>query len=408
MPPGQNFLIYNMKRYKSWIIGAIGLLLAVEIGIYTGVVFPHVAQSRNRVAAAQRIQKRCADAPSKAGCYDREIPKLLASVSMEEAFIITSQIQKQDPSYAYCHVLGHELSAQETRKNPSAWMDVVTRCPSGTCSNGCIHGAFQERFRSEVLTAAETEAQFSDFQAVCMPRERWQPTGLEQANCFHALGHLLMYITGADTPRAVEYCARLTSESETQAFRRVCFDGVFMQLFQPLEPEDKELIRGKEVRRDTHAAFCRAWTGDDPWLSCWTEGWPLYLTELYHPEGFVSFCSQVPQDQQSQCAMALTYIMTVQMRFELPSIASYCGSLSDPWQRRCYAGVASRLIENDKHSAFQAAGWCGQAPQDVQSDCFDEVVFSSSYMLVAGSPEHTALCAALPGDWKAECQKQNE
>ncbi|MEZ4200780.1 MAG: hypothetical protein R3B69_04370 [Candidatus Paceibacterota bacterium] len=83
-------------------------------------------------------------------CYDEEIPKLMdAGMSMEDAFAVTATIQDLDPSYQYCHVLGHELSAKETAKDPSRWKDVVARSPLGMCSNGGVHGAFQERFRVE-------------------------------------------------------------------------------------------------------------------------------------------------------------------------------------------------------------------------------------------------------------------
>lgn len=288
-------------------------------------------------------------------------------------------------------------------------MDVVTRCPSGMCSNGCIHGAFQERFRSEILTESEIEALLPDLQAVCLPRDSWQPTGLEQGNCFHALGHLLMYITGADTPRAVGLCERLTSLPDTEQFHRVCYDGVFMQLYQPLEPEDRLLIAGKEVSRNEHEAFCSSWKGTEPWFSCWVEGWPTYLAELQHPDGVVSFCSQAPAAQQKACTTAVMYVMTVQMQFDLERIAGYCDGMGEPWGAWCYAAVASRLIETDSARAWKAASWCADVPQEqARSACYKEVAFSASYMLRANSQELTRLCSQLPTTWRDVCQNQQQ
>jgi hypothetical protein len=274
------------------------------------------------------------------------------------------------------------------------------------CSNGCIHGAFQERFRTEILNEEEIEALYPNLSNVCLPRQSWQPTGLEQANCFHALGHLLMYITGAETPRAVALCDRLTAGAAVKRFQRVCFDGVFMQLYQPLEPEDRELIRGKEVSRDVHEAFCRSWQGSAPWFSCWVEGWSRYLEELQEPTGVAMFCSHAPQDLQKDCTTAVMYVMAVQMQFDLERIDAYCGSMAEPWKTRCYAGIASRLIETDASASWRAADWCAAAPEDVRTACYDEIVFSASYMLRQGSSELHRLCSDVPSEWRQSCQKQ--
>jgi hypothetical protein len=192
--------------------------------------------SQNLDLLAEQVLLKCREAKDKPSCYDREIPLLMDTISMEEAFSVTARIQSQDRSYSYCHVLGHKLSAKETRKHPDAWKDVITRCPFGMCSNGCTHGAFQERFRVEdTLTDPEIENLKGELSTVCEARGDWKPTGMEQATCYHALGHLTMYLTGADMKKAVSLCKDISRKSDGRNFENVCFDGVFMQMFQPLE-----------------------------------------------------------------------------------------------------------------------------------------------------------------------------
>ena len=151
----------------------------------------------------------CASQVSRSTCYDREIPKLMGRLTLEEAFAVTKAVQSRDSSYAFCHVLGHELSARETKKDPSKWKDVAARCPSGVCSNGCIHGAFQERFRSDAFTPSQIETIKPELVNVCEPREGWSPTKMEQATCYHGLGHLFMYITNANVALATRLCDEL-------------------------------------------------------------------------------------------------------------------------------------------------------------------------------------------------------
>ncbi|MBX9765211.1 hypothetical protein K2X83_01060, partial [Patescibacteria group bacterium] len=110
---------------------------------------------KNLERLAEKVIATCSKESYPPTCYDEEIPRLMdTGLSMEEAFQVTTVIQNKVSDYFYCHVLGHNLSAKETAKDPSKWTEVVARCPVGMCSNGCLHGAAQERFRAESLSEA--------------------------------------------------------------------------------------------------------------------------------------------------------------------------------------------------------------------------------------------------------------
>ncbi len=400
---------------KKFAIGILLFALAAETILYVNNLNPASRRMYAIKNAAYSILTYCSKLKTRSGCYDREIPKLMEKMSMEDTFAVTAKVQKEDPTYAYCHVLAHALSVKETQKNPAAWMDVVPRCPAGMCSNGCIHGAFQERFRTDILTGSQIEEIIPDLKAVCLPRGTWRPIGLEQGSCFHGLGHLLMYITGADAKRSVELCKRLTQTPGAEQFHSMCFDGVFMQLYQPLEPEDRELIKGKEISRADHEAFCSQWKGtiqptgrQDPWFSCWTEGWSRYLGELQSPDGVEFFCSQMPESQHKDCAVAMMYVMSVQVQFDMGRIAGYCEGMGEPWGQWCYVAVASRLIEIDSSSAWRAADWCRDVLNaQARSACYQEVAYSASYMLVPNSSNLFKLCEKMPKEWQEKCRNQD-
>ena len=241
---------------------------------------------------AERIIKKCAKQGREVGCYDKEIPKLLASLSMEDVFKVTALIQEKDRSYTYCHVLGHKLAGLETKKDPSKWREVVGRCPVGVCSNGCVHGAFQERYRADVLQGEEFEKAKNELKDVCEAREGFNPTGLEQGSCYHALGHLLMYISGADIRKSVASCDEVGLKKDGRDFRGLCYDGAFMQIFQPLEPEDIALVFKVKQTKETVRDFCSQFTSDMK-TSCWTESWPLFFEEIITPKGLINFCANI-------------------------------------------------------------------------------------------------------------------
>ncbi|MBI3577156.1 hypothetical protein HY086_03920 [Candidatus Gottesmanbacteria bacterium] len=354
-----------------------------------------------------KIIKICQNELPKSRCYDRELPKLMNTLSMEEVFVVTKNIQAQDTAYPYCHTLGHALATIETKKDPTKWKEVIARCPSGVCSNGCIHGAFQERFRTESMPDDRIAEIKPELMTVCEARENWRPTGLERASCYHALGHLLMYITQADIVRSTDLCDAIANTGGSGDFRNVCYDGAFMQIFQPLEPDDLSLIRGKEVDRQGHDMFCRRFFGEKQ-TSCITEGWPLYISDLQQPEGLVKLCSKLTDQYRDRCINGLFYILVVQLRFDLPSIKDYCLGLPESYRGRCFAMTASRLIETDYDNVDKAIAWCkGAGSQDIRATCFQEFVKESDFIFHPGSEKFSTLCSKVPEEWQKKCLEKN-
>jgi hypothetical protein len=351
---------------------------------------------------ASLVIEKCKDAKWKPGCYDEEIPKLMDEISFEDSFKVTKIIQNKVNDYWYCHVLGHNLSAKETAKDPSLWMNVITRCPSGVCSNGCIHGAFQERFRTEVLSDEEIELVTPDLKAVCEPRENFSPTGLEQASCYHALGHLTMYMTGAKVEKSIKMCDTIVKN-----FKQMCYDGVFMQIFQPLEPEDFALVAEIEPKTKEEAInFCRKYSAD-PFAesTCLREAWPLWREDVKKPEGLMDFCNMaIGNDNKIRCFSAMFYVNVPQLGFNLEKITNLCNGLPKNISAQCFANSASRVIETDYGLFNDSVKLCQAAEKNGVGDrCYQELSFYASYNYHIDSPESKALCNSLPTFWKEQC-----
>lgn len=359
---------------------------------------------------AQNAVKKCASSSYHPTCYEKEISSLMdppASLSMEDAFEVTRLVQGMDSSFPYCHVLGHELSAKEVRKDPSKWEDVVTRCPAGLCSNGCIHGGFQERFRTDSMTDAEVDKIKGDLENVCEKRASWNPTGMEQASCYHALGHLTMYITSANIKKAVSLCDEIALKSDGRDYRRLCYDGAFMQIFQPLEPEDFALIKGKEQTLSTIDAFCNQFPSKEKG-SCISESWPLYRQDLMtNPQRVVDICSKEDTGETERCYDALFYVITAEFNFDLGKIENYCLALPKNVQTICFDNASSRLIETDYRNIDKSANLCTFAAQKTGNDaCYQELLKYSTYNFHNGSEEMKKLCNRLPSPWDKKCLGQ--
>jgi len=354
---------------------------------------------------AEDILAKCKIEKYRAPCYDTEVPKLMDYISMEDAFIVTQKVQDKDPSYAFCHVLGHNLSAREVSKNPSKWKEVITRCPSGVCSNGCIHGGFQERFRSESLTLQQLEEVKPDLLDLCEPRGKWRPTGLEQGSCYHAVGHLLMYMTNADLVKSTNLCEEIAKKPNGADYSQVCFDGAFMQIFQPLEPEDFALTKGKQPTKEKVYSFCEEFSGQKRG-SCMSESWPLFRREIMTPDGLVKFCSETSPEEIDRCYTSLFYVLPVQFQFDMEKMRTFCTGLPQKRKAQCFANIASRLIETDYRNIEKSVDLCKTAiGYDVGDACFQELLLYSTYNFRRGSEEFYHLCNALPENWGKLCLK---
>lgn len=394
-----------MKFISQRNLAIVFALVVIGEGAWLAYDRYHQSSPQSLEAHAQAILASCSGASYKPSCYDEEIPKLMDSLSMEEAFEVTRIVQDYDRSYAYCHVLGHELSAREVQKDPSQWKDIVVRCPSGMCSNGCLHGGFQERFRTEHFTTdEEVNAVKPDLYDLCEARGAWRPTGLEQGSCYHALGHLTMYITNADIKKSIVVCDEVALKKDGRDFRQLCYDGAFMQIFQPLEPDDFTLIEGKEVDRDELPSFCAQFSGKQ-FGSCRSEAWPLFRKELTESPVFLaSYCAQSGKQEEERCVSAIMYVIAAQFGLDGNRIAEYCAVMPSQHAGRCFANAASRMLEVDKRNIDQAAALCGGVKNKKnQDECFAELVLYAGYNFHRGSEDFYKTCNALPEAWQKKC-----
>ena len=388
----------------------LGIIVVVIFWLNSSDSEQKLNLENNYQAEAKRIVALCAEESHKPKCYDEVIPKVMDNgFTMEEAFEITSLVQDIDPSYQYCHVLGHELSARETAKDPSKWKDVVARSPLGICSNGGIHGAFQERFRVESFAGQSVDEIVPEIEGVCEPREGWAPTRMGQATCTHALGHLTMYITGGEIDPALELCDRLLDPDPRSSLRQLCYDGAFMQIYQPLEPEDFALIAGKEIKtQDESEIFCENFSGATKG-SCISESWPLYRGLFSNPATINEVCSRADFDewQYERCMNGVFYVAMAQSNLSVDWARDFCSEVDEALRGPCYGNSASRLIEVDDRNIEKALELCGDAVDETSKNaCFDELLKYSAYTFSAGSPPFFQLCEGLPEPWSAKCLRQ--
>lgn len=388
------------------VIAAVLLMCVLDAYLYTRL--PVSLQSDEMIAREQVFFCRGSiGEQEKELCYEKNVPELMdQGLSMERAFAVLVRVQSLDHSYQSCHVLAHLLTSREVAKDPSKWKDVVVRSPVGICGSGALHGAFQERFRAESFPDFTTAKLGALLDGVCDSRAGWNPTLLDRSSCMHGMGHLFLYVTAADVKKSVALCAVLAKRPDFD-FRKTCTEGVFMQLYQPLEPEDETLIHAIKAASLQTKTFCAQFTGmaHD---TCVKESWPAVPGSARDPAIYEALCEQLSTPETVHyCASGLMYPVVEVLHYDVQKIEAFCGGVKNQDIRNtCWARLASKFVWADWRNVSQALSICVDAPAESKDPCWKELVGYAEQGMPKNSSQVKALCDGMPEPYKSECTEQ--
>ncbi len=396
----------RVRKYKLGVIAIFVFFIIAGLLVATGVL-----QKKQLGVYASEVLAKCKTAQYRPSCYDKEIPKLMRVISMEDAFDVTRLVQAEDPKYVYCHVLAHTLSFEESEKSKEGWKDVLTRCPLNMCNYGCLHGSLTERFRGEVLSDDQISSILADLSEVCETRRGFSPSEIDSSMCYHALGHLAMYITDGKPDRAVPICKQISTKDDGRDFTNTCVQGAFMTVFQGVDPEDIALVKDIKPGKEHVAQFCNQY--GEYWWSCRRESFPLFREELKDPQELVKFCSySTEKNIQDDCYLAVLNVIAVDA-FEdgegVPHVSRYCGQMPRGRQGICYTGIAMRLVQiNPREYLDQAVEVCMLGSgAGVDAECFEGLVYYGYASFLPGSKDSELYCSTLPGEWSYACNTRS-
>ncbi len=339
-------------------------------------------------------------------CYESVIPALYPKLDVADVFGVVRAVRREDPSYQFCHVLAHKIGERVVAEDPSKWVDAIPlNPPDGLCSNGFVHGVIGGRFRAEVLSDTQITALLPDFTRACAPRPGWSPSELDRAICYHGTGHLYDFITNADIPKALSLCAQTTPEG----YRRVCIEGVFMQIYQPLEPDDFALIAQMEVKPSTTTVrtYCGAYSGSpEAEGACLRESWPYFSAGIKDGTGVAAFCSGQPDKERTDDCYQSVSSLVGRMSLDDPKKATAaCGNFPGERQLTCFGYSAEAVLEEDRTNAQKAVALCTSSGS-LEEPCEEYLISHANFLFGGNKQQLDAFCAALPGSLPALCKER--
>ncbi len=360
---------------------------------------------------AAGIVAACKQASDKTSCYEKEIPTTIASpasLSLEEAFAVTQLVQKQDRGYPYCHSLAHKLTAMEEKRFPQSWKSIMTRCPLSACNYGCLHGALLAHFRKETFNSSDINQALRDLVDFCEPRDDWQPTRLDVSMCYHAIGHVMMFLASGKPAVALDLCQAVgTTKTEPNKYE-ICAEGVFMTLLYPNAADIP--IKMSPPTKENVAAYCRQF-GQKEQDVCLRESASLFEKDLVTAPAILSFCKKMHQKASVEKCLGTVFNRTTDAAYQranpIDAIAGLCKTFPVPFSGSCFGLSAQRIIQTDLSFVSDAVALCSRAGDDARPACFQALIAYKPFLFPRQAPQAISFCRALPPPWEDECRQSN-
>jgi hypothetical protein len=280
-----------------------------------------------------------------------EFVKILSEQNPRTAMNLLKEKTKSNQAVARsCHDLVHELGHEAYEKYGD--FGQAMQYQNDICNSGYLHGIIESHF-------AKSENIFATMQTVCSDYSPEKFIGWE---CYHGVGHGLMYFTENDLPKSVSLC-----ESYTDTASRIsCINGVFMENFNV----DQKLHTSKYIKATD----------------------PLYP------------CPEQKYEYKSDCYIyAPSYFLSLHKN-EYSEALSWCKTAEKEFQGSCITGVGSQAIKENINNPSFVESICMQGSDEEKNICISGMVglYINHF---GGLDEAKELCGKLKKANQATCQQ---
>lgn len=212
------------------------ILACLLSAAWLGAQEPRLTTAESSLPSLNAI-KACNSRADSPECLDKLFRQALAKHSTGEILQTIQRYEKDDAELRRdCHPVVHAIG-RETYRIKGTIHESFSACDQ-TCHSGCYHGSVERFLRGEEIYAQANKhpsaAELKQKAALaCDPKlaERFR------FQCFHGLGHALLYFTRYQLLPSLEACDALPNSWGQSS----CYGGVFMENISNATPELRDL-----------------------------------------------------------------------------------------------------------------------------------------------------------------------
>lgn len=248
-----------------------------------------------------------------------------------------------------CHPIVHEIG--HAAYNKYGDFGEAMKFQDEVCNSGYVHGVIEERF-------AHSDDVLADMKTMCAD---YRPGSYLQWQCFHGIGHGVMYYTSNDLPRALEMCDAFGDE----AGRSSCVNGAFMENFGA----DGNLHVSEYLKEDDPLYPCAEQEARHK-ADCYIYAPVYYLGGNEGDyEGALKLCEDAAEEALRPACVQGVGSQAMKENLDDPKfVESMCEGNSPADTVSCVQGMASLHI-NHHGSLGPARGMCGRLDPPNKAAC---------------------------------------
>lgn len=253
-----------------------------------------------------------------------------------------------------CHPLLHHLGHSAYKKYKD--FNKTVSYQDGLCNSGYTHGAV------EAHLSASTDIH-ETLKTTCPSPD--QKMTFQQWQCFHGMGHGVMYFTGKDLAQSITLCESLP----TQSTRSSCVNGAFMERFIIVSHT------GSHSSGDSHINTSLCEQQQEKYKSdCYFYAPTAYLERHINDYiGAFKNCEAVQSEYVATCIYGVGG-QTAKENITRPEVArDICKKVSNKYRNSCIAGAVGLLI-NHNASTAPVAPLCTTTFAQYKTICSEQVV----------------------------------
>ncbi len=340
------------KKKLTFLFITFALLFIFGVG---GVVYKNIgALSKN-----EKPRYLGSDKLSEEG-YEVAKEEFLKSVNDKDPAIalaeLRERVKRDDSLLRSCHALVHEVGRASYEKYRD--FGEAMKYEDEICNSGYLHGVIEAHF-------SKAPDVFAAIKTVCDP---YLPETFLSWECYHGIGHGVMYYTSNDLPRSLGMCDSYDSDFA----RATCANGVFMENFN----SDQKLHPSKFLK------------SDDPFYPCAEQATrhkrdcylyaPAYYLGLKENDyvGALKWCDGAEVPYKSACAQGVGS-QAIKENINNPKfVEEICASNELTQRAPCIDGMV-RLYINHHGSLAPAKILCGQLKPSNRQTCYFSVQSNS-------------------------------
>ncbi|OGE86050.1 MAG: hypothetical protein A3J48_01090 [Candidatus Doudnabacteria bacterium RIFCSPHIGHO2_02_FULL_46_11] len=270
---------------------------------------------------------------------------------------VRERIKTDNALLRSCHVLVHEIghAAYEKYKD----FGEAIKYKDEVCNSGYLHGVIEAHF-------SESKDVFTDMRNICEPYPLGKFVSWE---CYHGIGHGVMYYTLNDLPKSLELCEGYPDFFASNS----CISGVFMENFN----SDQDLHKSKFLNEADPFYPCPN-QADRHKRDCYIYS-PVYYLNIHKNDyaDALAWCLDAEKGYENICARGLG-TQAIKENINNPNLVEIvCGNGESSQNVPCISGLVSLYI-NHYGSLEPAKGLCKSLKFFNRQTCREEIEKNST------------------------------